>query len=378
MTLSGTATIPALTARRAARQRGDRPAGGRDRARRPAAVADPDAGRVRQRDHRAVRARRIDQRRRPPARARAADRLRAAARAVRRALAAHAGDRRRASRRRPSGRQARRRRRRAGGAARARRADRPRARSPSADRPSARRAAGAPVPVVRTLADPVKPAGGLAVLRGSLAPRGAVLKVASADPVAAPPPRPRRRVRGRRRRRRAHRRSVARHRRGRRCSCSATSDRRARPGMPEWGMVPIPERLLAAGVRDMVRVSDARMSGTAFGTCVLHVAPESYAGGPLAAVRDGDVDRARCRRTARSSSRSTRPRSHAGSPNGPHPTPRYIRGYGRLHVDHVLQADEGCDLDFLTGPPEEGRAGALRIVRRMGRRVVDPSGTERP
>ena len=124
------------------------------------------------------------------------------------------------------------------------------------------------------------------------------------------------------------------------------------PGMPEWGMVPIPERLLQAGVRDMVRISDARMSGTAFGTCVLHVAPESYAGGPLAAVRDGDtialdID-------ARTIDLEVEPAEiERRLAERPAPVPRYTRGYGRLHVDHVLGADEGCDLDFLAGPPEE-------------------------
>ena len=104
----------------------------------------------------------------------------------------------------------------------------------------------------------------------------------------------------------------------------------------------------------MVRISDARMCGTAFGTCVLHVAPESSAGGPLAAVRDGDLiplDVAR----GGSSSRSSRPRSSADSPSGRRRRRATPAGYGRLYVDHVLQADEGVDLDFLTGPPEEER-----------------------
>ena len=222
-----------------------------------------------------------------------------------------------------------------------------------AGRPIGEAARPATGPAVRTLADPVKPAGGLAVLRGSLAPRGAVLKVASAD------------------------RSLLRHR-GRAVVFEGVDDVAARiddatlaidpssvlvlrdvgpkgaPGMPEWGMVPIPERLLAAGVRDMVRVSDARMSGTAFGTCVLHVAPESYAGGPLAAVRDGDLIALDVEH--RTLELEVDPAEVARRlAERPAPAPRYTRGYGRLHVDHVLQADEGCDLDFLTGPPEEGR-----------------------
>ena len=188
---------------------------------------------------------------------------------------------------------------------------------------------------------------------GSLAPRGAVLKVASADP------------------------SLLRHRGPavvfegvddvaariddatlaidpRRCSVLRDVGPKGAPGMPEWGMVPIPERLLAAGVRDMVRVSDARMWGTAFGTCVLHVAPESYAGGPLAAVSDGDLIALDVEH--RTLELEVDPAEVARRlAERPAPAPRYTRGYGRLHVDHVLQADEGCDLDFLTGPPEEGR-----------------------
>jgi dihydroxy-acid dehydratase len=123
------------------------------------------------------------------------------------------------------------------------------------------------------------------------------------------------------------------------------------PGMPEYGMLPIPDRLLAGGLRDMVRISDARMSGTSYGACVLHVAPESFVGGPLALVRDGDLialdvpartlelmvddeelDRRRAAWTA--------------------PPPRFERGYGSLYATHITQADQGCDFDFLA------RAGA--------------------
>jgi dihydroxy-acid dehydratase len=122
------------------------------------------------------------------------------------------------------------------------------------------------------------------------------------------------------------------------------------PGMPEVGNMPLPRKLLARGVKDMVRISDARMSGTAFGTVILHVAPESEAGGPLAIVKSGDeilfdglarkldllitdaeMDaRLRDWRTA-------------------HAVPKWDRGYYRLYYDHVLQADRGCDLDFLVG-----------------------------
>jgi dihydroxy-acid dehydratase len=118
------------------------------------------------------------------------------------------------------------------------------------------------------------------------------------------------------------------------------------PGMPEWGFLPLPKKLLQQGIRDMVRISDARMSGTAFGTVVVHATPESAAGGPLAAVRTGDiieldvpnrrvdlqVDPAEItRRLAEQSS----------------PTQHHQRGYGWLFAQHILQADQGCDFDFL-------------------------------
>jgi dihydroxyacid dehydratase/phosphogluconate dehydratase len=118
------------------------------------------------------------------------------------------------------------------------------------------------------------------------------------------------------------------------------------PGMPEWGQLPIPQKLLKQGVRDMVRISDARMSGTSYGACVLHVTPESHVGGPLALVRDGDrieldvpgrklnllVDDAELarRRVAWKA-----------------PKPHFTRGFGTLYLKHVSQADKGCDFDFL-------------------------------
>jgi len=122
--------------------------------------------------------------------------------------------------------------------------------------------------------------------------------------------------------------------------------------MPEWGQLPIPSKLLARGVSDLVRVSDARMSGTAFGTVVLHVAPEAAAGGPLRAVEDGDpivldVEAQRLdldvpvEEVARRLERL-----------GP-PEPKYRRGYGALYLEHVLQANEGCDFDFLRARPGE-------------------------
>jgi dihydroxyacid dehydratase/phosphogluconate dehydratase len=124
------------------------------------------------------------------------------------------------------------------------------------------------------------------------------------------------------------------------------------PGMPEWGMLPIPEHLLRKGVRDIVRVSDARMSGTAFGTTVLHVAPESAVGGPLAAVREGDpivLDVENQRLDLDIPAEEIERRLLETK----RPEPKYRRGYGRLFLDHVLQADEGCDFDFLQGLPDE-------------------------
>jgi L-arabonate dehydrase len=120
------------------------------------------------------------------------------------------------------------------------------------------------------------------------------------------------------------------------------------PGMAEVGNMGLPPKLLREGVKDMVRISDARMSGTAYGTVVLHVAPEAAAGGPLAAVRDGDWVELDCdagtlhldisdEELARRMREHEPPRVHGDG------------GYARLYVDHVLQADEGCDLDFLVG-----------------------------
>ncbi|HEU4599305.1 MAG TPA: dihydroxy-acid dehydratase [Solirubrobacterales bacterium] len=123
---------------------------------------------------------------------------------------------------------------------------------------------------------------------------------------------------------------------------------RGGPGMPEWGMLPIPRRLLRRGVTDLVRISDARMSGTASGTVVLHVAPEAACGGPLAAVRDGDpivLDVAGRSLTLDLPQREIERRLGEHVP----PPPPYRRGYGRLYLEHVLQADEGCDFDFLRG-----------------------------
>jgi dihydroxy-acid dehydratase len=123
---------------------------------------------------------------------------------------------------------------------------------------------------------------------------------------------------------------------------------RGAPGMPEWGAAPIPARLLKKGVKDMVRISDARMSGTSYGTVVLHVAPESAVGGPLALVQDGDeieLDVPKRTLTLRVSDEELTRRRAAWTPRAPH----YERGYGRLFLDHVLQANDGCDFDFLRG-----------------------------
>jgi dihydroxy-acid dehydratase len=123
------------------------------------------------------------------------------------------------------------------------------------------------------------------------------------------------------------------------------------PGMPEWGMLPIPKKLLAQGVRDMVRISDARMSGTAYGACVLHVAPESFVGGPLAFVRDGDLvtlDVAGRRLDLRVADEELARRRAAWTPRAVD----YPRGFGHLYARHVSQADRGCDFDFLEGTTE--------------------------
>jgi dihydroxy-acid dehydratase len=119
------------------------------------------------------------------------------------------------------------------------------------------------------------------------------------------------------------------------------------PGMPEWGMLPVPTKLLKAGVRDMLRISDARMSGTSYGACILHVAPESAVGGPLALVRTGDqiaVDVASRRLELRVADDELAARRAAWRPK-----PAPARGYERMFVAHVRQANEGCDFDYLEG-----------------------------
>jgi dihydroxy-acid dehydratase len=120
------------------------------------------------------------------------------------------------------------------------------------------------------------------------------------------------------------------------------------PGFPEWGQLPIPKKLLQQGVRDMVRISDARMSGTSYGACVLHVAPESHIGGPLALVRDGDaieLDVPGRKLTLKVDDAELAKRRKAWT----QPKPHYTRGFGTIYLKHVTQANEGCDFDFLEG-----------------------------
>ncbi|MDD9929166.1 MAG: dihydroxy-acid dehydratase, partial [Rhodospirillaceae bacterium] len=118
------------------------------------------------------------------------------------------------------------------------------------------------------------------------------------------------------------------------------------PGMPEWGMLPVPTKLVKQGVRDMMRISDARMSGTSYGACVLHVAPESYVGGPLALVQTGDmvtvdVDKRLIQMEVDDAELDRRKAAWQPLP------PRFERGYGYVFSQHIEQAPEGCDFDFL-------------------------------
>jgi dihydroxy-acid dehydratase len=203
--------------------------------------------------------------------------------------------------------------------------------------------------VIRPRSAPLQADAGIAVLRGSLAPDGAVIKPAAAS------------------------KELLSHR-GRAVVFDSIEDMHARlddpgldvdassvlvlrgcgprgyPGMPEVGNMPLPARLLAAGVRDMVRISDARMSGTAYGTVVLHVAPEAAAGGPLALVRDGDpivLDVPARRLEIDLPAAELARREPSAAMKAALAAPR--RGWERLYIDHVLQADRGADLDFLVG-----------------------------
>ncbi|HYF19028.1 MAG TPA: L-arabinonate dehydratase [Ramlibacter sp.] len=199
--------------------------------------------------------------------------------------------------------------------------------------------------VIRPLSDPIYREGALAVLRGNLAPDGCVIKPSACSPrllrhtgpalvfddypalkAAIDDP-----------------------------DLDVTPEHvlvlrnagpQGGPGMPEWGMVPVPTKLVKQGVRDMVRISDARMSGTSYGACVLHVSPESYVGGPLALVRNGDritLDVPARRIHLDVPEDELARRRAAWTP----PPPRYARGYGHMFSRHILQAHEGCDFDYL-------------------------------
>ena len=199
--------------------------------------------------------------------------------------------------------------------------------------------------VIRTVDDPLDPEGGLAVLYGNLAPTGAIIKPTAASPDLM-----------------VHT--------GRAVVFNDHDDLYARiddpdldvtpddvlvmknggpigaPGMPEWGFLPIPKKILATGVRDMVRISDARMSGTAFGTVVVHASPESANGGPLSAVEDGDqitLDVPNRSLSLDISESEMDARIKSNYENGP----EFQRGFKWLHARHITQADKGCDFDFL-------------------------------
>jgi dihydroxy-acid dehydratase len=199
--------------------------------------------------------------------------------------------------------------------------------------------------VIRPRDNPLAGEGGVAVLRGNLCPDGAVIKHIAAEPrllkhtgpaVVFPDYRTMQRTIND-------------------PELGITADHvlvlqgagpKGGPGMPEYGMLPLPDHLLKQGVRDMVRISDARMSGTSYGTCVLHIAPESYVGGPLALVRSGDLITldvaARTLRLEISDEELAR-RRVAWTP----PPERYERGYGALYSEQITQADTGCDFAFL-------------------------------
>ena len=199
--------------------------------------------------------------------------------------------------------------------------------------------------VIRTPDTALAAEGGVAVLRGNLAPDGAVIKHIAAEPRLVKHTGPavvfdsyselQERIND--------------------PALNITPDSvlvlrnagpKGGPGMPEYGMLPIPDYLLAQGVRDMVRISDARMSGTSYGACVLHVAPESFVGGPLAFVQTGDLitlDVAARLLSLDIPEREWVTRSEQWQP----PQPKFERGYGALYTEHITQANEGCDFGFL-------------------------------
>jgi dihydroxy-acid dehydratase len=199
--------------------------------------------------------------------------------------------------------------------------------------------------VIRSFDKPIYAEGATAVLKGNLAPRGCVMKPSAAEPRL-------RKHRGKALVFRDYDHMAAEIERD---DLDVTADHvlvlqnagpKGGPGMPEWGMLPIPRKLVKAGVRDMLRISDARMSGTSYGACILHVAPESFVGGPLALVKTGDeieVDVAKRLIHLHVSDQELARRKAAWKPL----PPRYERGYGRMFQEHIGQADDGCDFDFL-------------------------------
>jgi dihydroxyacid dehydratase/phosphogluconate dehydratase len=199
--------------------------------------------------------------------------------------------------------------------------------------------------VIRPLANPIYAEGALAVLKGNLAPDGCVIKPSACDPrflkhsgpalVFDDYPAMKAAIDDE--------------------ALDVTADHvlvlrnagpQGGPGMPEWGMLPIPGKLVKQGVRDMVRLSDARMSGTSYGACILHVSPESFIGGPLALVRTGDrisLDVEARSITLDVPEAELARRRAAWTP----PAPHYERGYGWMFTRHIRQAHDGCDFDFL-------------------------------
>lgn len=135
------------------------------------------------------------------------------------------------------------------------------------------------------------------------------------------------------------------------------------PGMPEWGMVPIPKKLLAEGVTDMIRITDARMSGTSFGTCILHVSPESAVGGNLALVNDGDLIEISVANKSINILISNEELSNRRK-TWKQPKSEHLRGWPALYQDHVTQPDQGCDLDFLQASSPEARRFIPPVVGR--------------
>jgi dihydroxy-acid dehydratase len=201
--------------------------------------------------------------------------------------------------------------------------------------------------VIHSLNDPVYGEGATAVLKGNLAPNGCVIKPAAAD----------QRFLKHRGKAIAFENYDHMMREIERDDLDVTPDHilvlknagpKGGPGMPEWGMLPIPKRLLGQGVRDMIRISDGRMSGTSYGACILHVAPESFVGGPLAFVQTGDeieidVDKRLIHLHVSDAEMARRKAVWV------QPEPKYPRGYGAMFSEHIGQADQGCDLDFLQG-----------------------------